>query len=223
MKSINVVIQEALSEINFEEIAKEAAISKVKQIVKESVENQLKTYSTFGEKLNEHLKKELQIDFGRIQLPEYRTFLIGAVNNALAAFTTEDHAKEIVKFINEKVVGESRDEIEFGRFWDELCQQISDSCDEEDTEKYCVEMKKEDSLYSHSRNYWSLSISLNGETSARKKEIIRAALSDGVIYNVNNYESYELSGVSTWFKALHFRKTKITNISADDTVVPYRD
>lgn len=222
MKDLNSVIQEALKEINFEEIAKETAVNKVKEVVREAVNSQLKSYSGFGEQLQEHLKKEMLFDPSAIKLPEYRAFLIGAVNNALASFVTEEHAKEITKFVNSQVVGETRDEIEFSTFWDEVCAKINDECDAEDDEKYTIEFNQKDNSWSTSREYWNLKISVKKDGYSKdKSEVVYAAFSDGKIYHMRG-ESYELSRVHTWLKALQFRKTKITNPTSEEVSIPNR-
>ena len=222
-KGINQVIQEAIQEINFEEIAKEAAISKIKETVREAVLNQLKSYSGFGEKLSEHLKSQLCVDLSQIRLPAYREFLIKAVNGALAAYTTQEHANEITKYINEQVVGESRDEITFSTFWNEVCVKIKDTCAEEDSEKYVVECKRSNHSWSGGRGYWDLTVT-SGEratqTNRHTSTIISVHFSDGVIYSTHVNDSFELSTLSTWFKALQFRKTKITDIAEETASIP---
>jgi len=222
MKDLNNVIQEALKEINFEEIAKDTATAEVKKAVKEAVQAQFKSYSGFSKKLEEHLKGELGIDFSAIKLPEYRAFLIGAINNALASFTTTEHAAEAIKYINLLVVGETRDEIEFSIFWDELCEKIKDGCDEDEHEKYFISFNQKDETWSNSRSYWNLTISVESASSKNsKKEVLYAAFSDGKIYHMRSDE-YELSQIHTWLKAIRYRKTKILNPEVEETVVPSR-
>ena len=224
MNNINVVIQDALKEINFEEIAKNAAISKVKEAVESQVKDQLKSYSGFGQKLNDHLKEQLTFDLSSIQLPQYREWLMDQISDSLAQFTTAEHAAEIRKFINEKVIGESRDEIDCITFMDELTEMIKESCDEEDDEKYKIEFIQEERSYS-SAKYWSLKISTKNESSYRKEslnEVLYAAFSDGKIYHMRG-ERFELKEIYCWFKAIYFRKTKIIDIESYDLNVPYRD
>lgn len=222
---INQVIQESIKEINFEEIARQAAMEKIQESVKKSVEEQFRSYSDFGEKLKNHLKNELSIDFGAIKLPEYREFLVGAVNNSLASFTTGDHAKEISDHINKMVVGESRDEIECSKFWDELTEMINDSCDEDDYEKYIVELCHDQKSYGS--DYYKLTISEKKDSysysSRDRSEVIYAAFSDGVIYHMRSNDDWELSNVFTWLKALKFRKTKILDFSDEEMTLPIRD
>lgn len=226
MQNINEVIQKSLSEIDFEEIVRQAAVEKVKETVKYTVEQQFKSYSNFSKQLEDHVSKELSFDFSRIKLPAYRDFVITQVNNALVSFTGEEHAREIIKHINKNVVGEHRDEIEFSVFWDELCEKIEESCDDEDNEKFHIELVNKDSSYS-SRAYFQLTISQKKESySSRSKdqsEIMYFAFSDGAIYHSRQQNEFELSHIYTWLKALQFRKTKILNIANNECSIPDRD
>lgn len=226
MSSINIVIQEALKEINFEEIAKEAAIGKVKEAVREAVKSQFSHYSGFSKSLDDHIKKELGIDFSTIKLPSYRDFVVDSINTTLASFTTKDQAKEISDYINTKVVGETRNEIEFHTFWDELCEAIKSECDEQDSDKYNVVFGESKSSYS-SREYHDLTISLKKDDYSYgpkdKSEIIYAAFSSGVIFHMRDNDGMELTKIYTWLKALKFRKTKVLNPGSEECNIPSRD
>lgn len=224
--NINEVVQNEIKNINFEEIARKAASEQVQEAVKKCVDDMFSYHSDFKQNLKEHLKKELSIDFSVIKLPEYRDFLLGSINNALASFTTTKHAKEVSDYVNTVVIGESRDEIEFSKFWDELCEMITDACDESDDEKYHVQFGQDGKSYS-SRNYYSLTISIGKESysynKSSKSEVIYAAFSDGEIYHMRPNDDYELSRVFTWLKTLKFRKTTIKNLDCEEVSLPYRD
>ena len=166
------------------------------------------------------------LDFGAQSiLPNNMTFVreTSSTIQPVAAYTTQEHANEITKYINEQVVGESRDEITFSTFWNEVCVKIKDTCAEEDSEKYVVECKRSNHSWSGGRGYWDLTVT-SGEratqTNRHTSTIISVHFSDGVIYSTHVNDSFELSTLSTWFKALQFRKTKITDIAEETASIP---
>jgi len=214
---INQKIQEAIGTIDFEEIAVSAAKEQIEKAVKAAVNEQFRSYSDFSKGLEKHIAGEIGIDFSAIKLPEYREFLIKEVNNSLASFVSEKGKDDISKYINSMVVGETRDEIEFDKFFDELCEMVSETCDEGEFEKYRIEVI--DSEWSWSKGK-TLKIFLGDED---RKEIIHAGLSEDDVYYVRADDSYELSRVATWLQALQFRKTKILNLRRDSALIPEYD
>ncbi len=225
---INSVIQESVKSINFEQIVKEAATEKIQAAVKSAVAEQFRSYSDFSKGLEEQIKKELAVDFTKIQLPEYRDFLISSVNNSLALLTNEEQAQEIVKYINTKVIGENRDKIEFSDFWDELTEMVNEGIDEENRDgRFNIQCTKDENSYSS--DYFKIRITENEESSfsSRKKEneVIYAAFLNGKIYHMRDNGGIleNFSTVTTWFKALKFRQTTINEMSEEEHYFNERD
>ena len=203
MKTLNTIIKDALLEIDFNTIVKNTLIEQIKKSTIDAIESQFHYRGTAREAIHEKIKKELEVDFSAIKLPAYRDFIVNAVNDALTTFTKEEHAKEIIKHINLQVIGESRDEIEFNIFWDELKCKMEGCADNNET--YHILLTEREESYLRGMYYYNLIIFQGSD----KKEILYFAFSDGEIYHSRKHSDFDLAPVYTWLKALQFRGTKI--------------
>lgn len=222
-------IQKEVAEIDFDELVKEEVKTNVSKMVKRIVSEQLKSYSDLGLKIEKHVSESIAFDPSSIKLPDYRKFVVEEVNKSIASFTTTEQAKEIHKYINERVVGEHRKEIEFDDFIQELNDMILSSiADSNEWQSLEVIVSRDVSRLSED---FSLSIldpnaSRSFSSSEKGKTLFKASFwKDGRIYYIRDEEDVltSMQQVSTWFKALKFKRTKILNIDDYETTVDRYD
>lgn len=59
------------------------------------IENELRSYSTFGEKLKEHIRVAMQVDFDRLGLPGYNDLILKLVRKQVGELTEKALAEQV--------------------------------------------------------------------------------------------------------------------------------
>lgn len=71
----------------------------VKETIQSTIHNQFRSYSDFSGELEKHLREELKVNFKEIKLAEYRSIILGEIQNAVDSVLISS-TKDL---INEKV------------------------------------------------------------------------------------------------------------------------
>ena len=218
MQELKSLVDKAMSDVDIDGIVTKAVQENVEKAVKSAVESNLRSYSDFGKGLEEAIKKAMTFDFDQIKLPEYQDFVVTAINNALIEYMNKDHAKELMDRIHMDVVGENRDSIKAHVFFETVVEMIKEgsfddpcNCSGEEYELR-LERKVEDYRYSTSLASWEIKLTEEG----KDYPVFVASIfrDDGHIYYVRDGDSVsrEFNRINTWFRALRYRKTKITGL-----------
>ncbi|HDR8933005.1 hypothetical protein [Burkholderia vietnamiensis] len=110
------------------------------------IDDQLRSYSDFGEKLKEHVKESLQVDFQGLGLPGYNDLILKIVRKKVAALTEQSIAESIEKQMADLLTPAPK-EIKLSelveRFINHHAERFSCSCDGPDR----ITLRVEESQY----------------------------------------------------------------------------
>ncbi|TGB34862.1 hypothetical protein [Burkholderia thailandensis] len=138
MKELQQAVSTAFSNIVAAGAIEKAIEEKLTKTITSIIDEELRSYSTFGEQMKEHVKTALQVDFRNLGLPGYNDFILKVVRQQVDAQLNATIATQIEQQMKE-LLAPAADEIKLSQLVEEFIkdehtdrQYSSCSCDESD-------------------------------------------------------------------------------------------
>ncbi|WP_325753522.1 hypothetical protein [Burkholderia pseudomallei] len=138
MKELQQAVSTAFSNIVAAGAIEKAIEEKLTKTITSIIDDELRSYSTFGEQLKEHVKTALQVDFRNLGLPGYNDFILKVVRQQVDAQLDATIATQIEQQMKE-LLAPAPAEIKLSQLVEEFIkdehtdrQYSSCSCDESD-------------------------------------------------------------------------------------------
>ncbi len=85
MKELNDMVNHAMQEITESGKIEEMVNAKLEATIKDIIDSELRSYSTFGKALTEHISKALNVNFDLLNLEAYNQMVLNIIQNMLDA------------------------------------------------------------------------------------------------------------------------------------------
>ncbi|MER2169896.1 MAG: hypothetical protein ABS938_04585 [Psychrobacillus psychrodurans] len=122
MMDLNLIVNNTLSDLKEEGYIEKIVKSQLEKTLKEIVEDSFRSYGDFGKTLKEEIKKQMDINLGKLDIPSYNQVIINTIKAELERSVHEEGAKKIQEQMQE-LLGTSQKEYKLSELIQKIVEQ----------------------------------------------------------------------------------------------------
>ena len=142
----NLVIEE-IKKMDLETLVKLEIQKSVKETIQSTIHNQFRSYSDFSGELEKHLREELKVNFKEIKLAEYRSIILGEIQNAVDSVLINS-TKDLINEKIQSLLTGVKDEYELSEIIELFKKEYDEWAKNDKTEEISLHIDNEHSYFS---------------------------------------------------------------------------
>lgn len=119
---LNLIVNNTLADLKEDGYVEKIVKAQLEKTLKDIVEDSFKSYGDFGKTLKEEIKKQMDINLEKLDIPSYNQVILNTIKTELERSVHEEGAKKIQEQM-QKLMGTSKEEYKLSELIREIVEQ----------------------------------------------------------------------------------------------------